>query len=321
MYHKMKMANVTVNENETATQDLFCDTRLLDINEKIIISAINIPLSITALLGNMLIIIALQKPSSLNPSSKLLLGCLAITDLCVGLIAQPLRVTYLMAPEQSKLCYYVWVLYNTLGLIFCGVSLLTLTTISIDRLLALMLGLRYKHLVTLRRVWVVVVISWLSIIAIVIIIFYNFSISDFVVCTILLLCITISTCCYTKIYFALRRRQAQLQSHALQTRPNRGCPGLSNRSSSLNTARYKKSVLSAFWVQLTLVACYLPFSVVIAIFAITGRNTPSIDIAWEISTLVLLLNSSLNPFIYCWKIREIRVAVTDIVSRFCYCLR
>ena len=311
--------NLTVNENETAIQDLHCSARLLGINQKIIISAFNIPLSITALLGNILMIIALQKPSSLHPSSKLLFGCLTITDLCVGLIAQPLRVTYLMSPEQSELCYHAWVLYNTLGLIFCGVSLLTLTTISVDRLLALMLGLRYKHLVTLRRVWVVVVILWLSIIAIVILIYYNFSVSDFVVSTVLLLCIIVSTCCYTKIYLALRKRQ--LQVHAHQTRPNRAYSGQSERSTLLNTARYKKSVSSALCVQLTLVACYLPFGLVIALFAITRRNTPSIDLAWEISMFVLLLNSSLNPFIYCWKIREIRLAVMDIISRFCCCSR
>ena len=215
----------------------------------------------------------------------------------------------------------MWVLYNTLGLIFCGVSLLTLTAISIDRLLALILGLRYKHLVTLRRVWVVVVISWLSIIAIVITIFYNFSISDFVVSTILLLCIIISTCCYTKIYFTLRKHQAQLQGHAHQTRSNRGCSWQSKRSTPLNIARYRKSVSSALWVNVTLVACYLPIGVIIAIFAITKRNTLSIDLGWEITTVIVFLNSSLNPFIYCWKIREIRLAVTDTISRFCYCLR
>jgi len=316
------MANLTVLENETAIQDLFCNTRLLDMNHKIIISAFNVPLSITVLLGNALIINALQKPSALHPSSKLLFGSLAITDLCVGLIAQPLRVIYLMSPEQSRLCYHVWLLYNTLGLIFCGVSLLTLTEISVDRLLALMLGVRYKHLVTLRRVWVVVVSSWLSIMAIVIIIFYNFSISDFVVCTILLLCIIISTCSYTKIYFALRKHQAQLQSHAAeQTGPSRSCSGQSKRSTPLNIARYRKSVSSALWVQVTLVVCYVPFGVIIAIFSITGRNTPAIDLGWEIMTVVVFLNSSLNPFIYCWKIREIRLAVRDTLSRFCYCLR
>ena len=61
VYYGMKM-NLTVNENETAIQDLHCSERLLGINQKIIISAFNIPLSITAVLGNILIIIALQKP-------------------------------------------------------------------------------------------------------------------------------------------------------------------------------------------------------------------------------------------------------------------
>ena len=143
------MLNLTVNNNETLIQGLSCSTRLLDANQRITISGLNIPFSVTAFLGNVLIIIALQKPSSFRPSSKLLLGCLAVTDLGVGLVAQPLRVIYLTSTEESKFCYYVWALYNTLGLIFCGVSLLTLTVISIDRLLALMLGLRYRHVVTL----------------------------------------------------------------------------------------------------------------------------------------------------------------------------
>ena len=309
------MVNLTLNKNETGIEDLCCNTRLFGVNQKILFSAFNIPLSIVAFLGNVFIISALQKPSSLHPSSKLLFGCLAITDLCVGLITQPLRVTYLMSPKNSKLCFYAWNLYITLGLIFCGVSLLTLTAISVDRLLALMLGLRYRHVVTLRKVWVIVVSFWLSLIAIVIIMFYSFSVSaTFVVCTITLLCIIISSCSYTKIYFTLRKLQTQLhvESHAPVQQT-----GQSKRSIPLNITRYRKSVSSALWVQMTLVVCYLPFGVVIAIFAITGLNTPSFDLAWEATIVVAMLNSSLNPFIYCWKIKEIRLAVKDSISRFC----
>ena len=308
-----------VNDNETAIQDLSCNARLLGVNQRIILSAFHIPLSITAFLGNVLIIIALQKPSSLHPSSKLLFGCLAVTDLGVGLITQPLRVTYLMSPEQSKFCFYIWVLYNTLGLIFCGVSLSTMTVISIDRLLALMLGLRYRHVVTLRRVWVVVVSLWLSIIVIVIIMFYNFSSSDFVVCAILLLCMIISSWSYTKIYITLRKHQAQLHSH--QTQPKEECSGQSKRSTPPNIARYRRSVASALWVQMTLVVCYLPLGVVTAVFVITGLNTPSIELTWEITIVIVLLNSSLNPLIYCWKIKEIRQAGKDTIYRLCCCSR
>ena len=311
------MANLTGNENETTIEDSSCNTRLFGVNQKIIFSAFNILLSIVAFLGNVLIIFAFQKPSPLHPSSKLLFGCLAITDLCVGLITQPLRVTYLMSPENSKLCYHAWNLYITLGLIFCGVSLLTLTAISVDRLLALILGLRYRHVVTLRRIWIVVSF-WLSLIAVLIIIFYISISASFVVCAITLLCIIISSCSFMKIYFTLRKLQTQLhiQSHAPAQRNGR-CSGQSKRSTPLNVARYRRSVASALWVHMTLVACYLPFGAVIAIFAITGLNTPSFDLAWEATIVVAMLNSSLNPFIYCWKIKEIRLAVKDSISRFC----
>ena len=71
--------------NITITQEYFC-TIGLGIHQKIVISVLNIPQSITAILGNALIIVALQKLSSLHPASRLLLGCLAATDLGVGLI-------------------------------------------------------------------------------------------------------------------------------------------------------------------------------------------------------------------------------------------
>ena len=49
----------------------------------VIFSALNIVLSITAALGNVLILIALQKVSSIYPPTKLFFRCLAVTDLCV----------------------------------------------------------------------------------------------------------------------------------------------------------------------------------------------------------------------------------------------
>ena len=160
------MANVTKDENYTSIQVFFCISGLYGIQQKNIFSAIHIPLSITAFLGIVLIIVAIQKPSRyLYPSSKLLLGCLATTDLCVGLISHHLRVIYLMSPDHSKHCYFAEIASNGTAFIFGVVSLLTMTAISVDRLLALMLGLRYKQVVTLGRVWVLVVFLWISIIS------------------------------------------------------------------------------------------------------------------------------------------------------------
>ena len=108
-------------------------------------AAVYIILSITTFLGNFLILVALQKESSLNPPSKLLCRCLATTDLLVGLVAQPLHVTYWMSVvhEHWSLCHYAREAAYITGVALCGVSLLTMAVISVDRLLALLLGLRY----------------------------------------------------------------------------------------------------------------------------------------------------------------------------------
>ena len=71
-------------------------------------SAVNVLLSITATLGNSLILVALHKESSLHPPSKLLYRCLATTDLLVGLVNQPLYAAYWMSVvyEHWSFCRY-----------------------------------------------------------------------------------------------------------------------------------------------------------------------------------------------------------------------
>ena len=117
------------------------------------VSAVNIFLSVTAILGNSLILVALHKENSLHPPSKLLLRCLAISDLCVGLVSEPLAVTFWLSTifERWNFYHHIFVSLIVTGYILCGMSLLIITAISVDRLLALSLGLRYRQVVTLRR--------------------------------------------------------------------------------------------------------------------------------------------------------------------------
>ncbi|XP_066015324.1 uncharacterized protein [Pocillopora verrucosa] len=121
--------------------------------QSISFSAVNILLSITATLGNSLILVSLHKESSLHQPSKLLYRCLATTDLLVGLVTQPLYATYWMSlvHKHWSLCRYARDAVYISSYALCGVSLLTSTAISVDRLFAILLGLRYKEIVTLRR--------------------------------------------------------------------------------------------------------------------------------------------------------------------------
>ena len=264
-------------------------------------------MSVTAFLGNSLILIALNKESSLHPPSKLLLRSLAITDLCVGLIPQPLAVICWMSLSNGhrNICRYTSPVGCTTANIFCGVSGLTLTAISVDRLLALLLGLRYKHVVTLKRTYVIVVILWIFSALFSVIRFWNLSITLLSHIIGITLCLIISIFSYTMIFVTLRHHQNQVHDH-VQLEPN--------ETNELNIARYKKAVSTAIWLQLTLVTCYLPYSVVRALATSGGRST-SVSNAYYYAVSLVYLNSSINPILYCWKIEQVRQGVKDTIRQ------
>ena len=265
---------------------------------------VNVILSLISLTGNILILIALQKVSSLHSSSKLLFRCLSCTDLFVGLFTQPIFVTYLMIGNKDwNLCAITENLAFISSALLCGESISTLTAISVDRLLALVLRLRYRQVVTFTRVRLFVITSWPINIAFAMTYLWSKKAFFLGSCVWLLLCLSLSSCCYLKIYVSLRRHQAQV--HGSQVNPG----------ASLNIARYKKTVSSTLWIHLTLVACYLPYAITTALSTVRGF-TPRNSIAWNSSGLLVFLNSSLNPVLYCWKIREVRRAIQETITQW-----
>lgn len=304
------MVNLTEDGNYKTHETFYCSVGIIGAQEGIFLSTLNILISITTFLGNSLIILALQKVSSVHSSSKLLLRCLAYTDLCVGLILQPLYITYLLSTENSKYCYYFEPITYVVAAVFCGVSLSTLTAISVDRLLALLLGLRYRHVVTLRRVQVLVVLLWLYNGATAMTYLYNDILPIAIVCTGLLLCLLTSTFCYTNIYIVLHHHQTHVQEHHDddQEDPNKV-------KTHINIERYKKMVSSAIWLQMTLVVCYLPFGIATMVVYLSETYPPSLALVWELTLSLLTFNSSLNPILYCWKVRGVRQAVKETIRK------
>ena len=269
-----------------------------------------IALTITATLGNSLILVALHKDSSLHLPSKLLLRSLTITDLCVGAISQPILITLFISflTGNSKICRAFEYAAYVVTTICSGVSLFTLTAIGVDRLLALLLRLQYRQVVTVKRVRAAIFVFWL--ISIVVGAMYVWNVKLYFIATGVsaIILVSISTYCYSRIFRTIRRKQAQVHDV-------RG-----SQKSELNMARYKKTVYNALWVHLTLASCYLPFSVATAVIALRGYiNTPFL-LAEGIAVVLVIMNSSLNPVLYCWKIREVRQAVKETVRQMCTCL-
>ena len=302
----------------------FTDGKILTFEKKVCVSpsgeepamrfliALNIFLSFTALLGNSIILVAL-KESSLHPASRLLLICLASTDLLVGVLPEPFNVVHLFLSMQGDqhLCSRMLITNYIIGVILFGVSISALTAISVDRLLALLLRLRYRQVVTLKRICAVIAFVWLLNVFFATMYFWVHFIFLWYGYILITVCFITSTSSYTKIYFTLRLHQRQQErfSHEQPLRRT-GIP--------LNIARFRKIVSTALWVQLTFVACYLPYGVVTALMTSHGLSQ-TIILAGRFASTLVYFNSTLNPLLYCWKIRGVRRTVEAKLQQLMCC--
>ena len=306
----MTEGNLAEDEIQKTIKELFCSKKFTGEvhNVLVLLSVLNTFLSITAFLGNTLILVALQL---LHPPSKLLYRNLAISDLCVGVILEPTAITYLLSVinEKWEICYYASVINHVAANLLCALSLYTVTAISVDRLLALLLGLRYRQVITLKRTCLSVIGIWIMCIFGTSSYFWSHSFTAWWVLIGTGLCQLTSIFSYTKIFCTLRHNQIHIQHHGSLRQPSQATP--------LNIPRYRKAVTSALWVQVTMTFCYLPYGIVEILRPKIGLSS-SLYLSIQFTANLVLLNSSLNPLLYCWKIGEVRQAVKDAIRQiFC----
>ena len=302
------MANITLEDANNTSEINETDTSKWLTGALVFLSALNIFLSITASLGNALILVALSKETSLHPPTKLLFRCLAVTDLFAGLFSQPLFAHAIIARISKTNDRDSDKGFSVTGVTLCGISVLTSTAISVDRLLALILRLRYRHVVTLRRTRALIACFFVISVSSGLMYLWNESISRIAVDIFGVISLITSIFFYLKIYLTLRQQQSRVQELVSHREPHDG-------GTPLNIARYKKTVSSIAWVQIVLVACYIPYFIV-SIFRLSAMsNGKSIEAVYLATVTQIYLNSSLNPVLYCWKIREVRKAAKDTISQ------
>ena len=262
-----------------------------------IISVGNILFSLTALVGNTVILLALRRCTSLHPSSKSLFYSLAISDFAIGLFGQPLFAVYTLAIawNDAELFCSVGLPYSLTAAFLALVSLWSLTVIALDRYLALILRFRYRAIVTVKRIVVVLVSGWLFIAFCTASITLGIQLRQIISNFFLLFCLVSSSCFYIKTYFTLRRHKLQMQGQ-----------------SSFSMAYYRKSLNSMFLVFCLFLVTYLPFVFALAATTTLGFSSLSL-LVLDITSFVGLLNSSLNPIVYCWRIKDIKTEAKRVI--------
>ena len=286
-----------------------------DVDQKSIIQNLNfffnIATSLTATLGNLLVLYSIWRTPSLHTASNLLLVGLALSDLSVGVVAQPIFITYSIAriKRRAGLFCRTTVAYIIANYCLCTISFLTVTAISLDRYIALHLHLRYNEIVTVKRVTSLLIFIWLSGISYGASFLWSPTFVEYFSIVIIAVGLFTSTFVYFKIYRVIRRHQAQIHAQVqVQVGQEEG--------NSLNMAQYKKTFLNMLLIYGIFLFCYLPYLVVRAVVVNTGL-TPYTQSILEFTLVLLLLNSSLNPFIYCWRFQQIRSTVKETIRKMC----
>ena len=102
---------------------------------------LNAPLMLLSIIGIALVLVAILRTPSIRSPSVIFLRNLAVSDLLVGLVVQPAYIAEQIVRTVSALPKAV----RAMGFAGCGVSLWTMTAITVNRFLALHYHLQYPN--------------------------------------------------------------------------------------------------------------------------------------------------------------------------------
>ena len=284
-------------------------------NHLLAIISINSISVLPTVLSSALVISAVATRGQLRNESTILLACLAGADLLTGLLGQPIRIatevqrilkkgTFCSALERVSTLSLIWHILATLT------HLMLITT---DRYIAIKKPLRYREIVTTRRVTVAVISGW----AFTIFVTIQESIlaavnSDTNIYSIYLTISTITVTGFASIsiiaivgiylyIFSETRRQQRIEIEHLSVE-------------EITTIRKNNKAIKVLGIILiTLIVTYLPTIIsVIMYFSVNLEGRVLNCMASWVATFIML-GSLCNPIIYCWRMEKFRHAFLEIL--------
>ena len=267
----------------------------------LISAIINIVTAPLAVITNILVVIAVFSSCRLRTPSNLFIACLALSDVLVGLTAQPGYITYrLMENQRRSVPCFVMVMYGTSFYVCFGVSFMILTAVSYERFVAVRLRVRYNTLFSYSRilkytlgVWmlniVLAALQWAKI--------NRAARGTHLVLWLICLLVTGLTQFGVVVIVRKNRRQLQVQLQAAE-----------------NLQRQTEAKLARSIAFIVVVYTILNFPVLFVTFC---HQILSLDLEtynhYSWTETLAFLNSLSNPVICLWKNKQIRRKVKDFV--------
>ena len=278
-------------------------------------------LSVVAVVGNILVFLAviIDPNRNLRSPFNLLVANLATADLIVGCFALPMSVEFYIREASTKqLTLLPRDDARRVGsFISCTASLFSLAAMSLDRFFAITNPMEYRVYrakLNSRRATVISTVILLSIWIISIgLPFLYFSVGYLkyqfffaitaVVSTFVVLCLT-----YVKVFKSLRNQVRTWDS--LHQGP------ASYNHIKKRKIKWEKKVTKTFLIMLTLfISCFLPSLILILIISFCAScNCDFIHWARDLNYILIMANSSMNPFVFAWRLQPYRDAFIKILT-------
>ena len=280
----------------------------------VVTSIVNSLAAIFAVTANTLVIVAIWLTALLHSPSMIILCALAVTDLMTGLTAQPLLV--MLNISRIRECYNMYCSastgFTTSFHLLTAISFLTLTTISIDKYLAVSLHLRYSQHVTKVKIGFVLAFTWFTCITSVIFVPLKLYLENFIFFgTIVSIGFVLTSIAYCNAFRNIRKHEERIHAEKQQM------AHFHKDKAATELKRQKKGSLTVAIVTVVFFLCNAPYFVVLILNAKENsdelKNVP-LRVARNVSYTIVLLNATLNPVLYFYRMREIRNGVCGLMG-------
>lgn len=258
-------------------------------------------LILVTLFGNVLVCISFYTFPNLRTICNYFIVSLSVADILVALLAMPfwlivqLNNTLWPWPRLKEGLYSFWSFID----IFCGTaSIMNLTAVSIDRMLAIVTPFKYPKILTTKRVLIILALVWLYSTTIACLRLANWqSYGLFAAFASFFLPLSLVIVMYTVIFIVVK-----IQVHRI------GSAGGKEHANEMKAAKTILVVIGAF------VVCWLPFFVIVVGHATDKNFTYPMEV-YNMFKWMEYLNSCLNPVIYTCMNRTYRRAFKRLFNR------
>ena len=278
---------------------------------RILFLTLDFVIAIMTILGNSTFMLTLIKNRALHTPSNMLLGALCFSDLLIGYVVHPMYFGFYFKVELQR--QYDALLHKIVRIssdICVGLSFMFAVLVSLDRYAAICHPYRYHVLASCKtHLWITIVsgMTWMIIPVI-----HQFIDEPLFLTAYEFVCVATGVMLiifsYCRIYSVIK-----MQRRSVQTLGTIETASGTNQRQGVERSKHERARTNMILVILVCqFVCFAPYFALMIYFLAISRTCldstiPFILNIWVV--FIVLVNSAINPIIYCAKCNEIKTSI------------